>query len=72
MGKDTLEREYGVLLGVTGPILMERAFWYREMAKLLEEDGSPRAARYLRMQADRAEETVKSLAKGFENVARTK
>ncbi len=66
MKGDALEREYGILLGLTGPVLMERAFWYREMAELCRADGSTNAATYLEMQAQRAEETVKSLGRKFD------
>jgi len=63
---DELNREYGVLLGVTGPRLMERAYWFRNMAKRIEKE-APDAAAYMEMQALRAEETVDALAKGFDN-----
>jgi len=64
---DALNREYGALLGITGPILMERAFWWNSMAEMLEKEGFGQAALYLRSQAERAEEAVRSLAKAYEN-----
>jgi len=64
---DPLEREYGIILSIAGPILMERAYWMREMAQVLEDDGSPKSAQMLRMNADRAEETIKQLGKKNDN-----
>ena len=63
---DNLEREYGVLLGSSGPQYMERVFWFREMAALLEEHECPNAAQYLRRQAQRSEETVITLGRQLE------
>jgi len=59
----SLDREYGVLLGVAGPVLMDRAKTYRDMARLV---GPGRAADWLNMQADRAEHTIKTIAKEFD------
>jgi hypothetical protein len=58
----SLDREYGVLLGITGPILMDRAKTYRNMARLV---GPGKAADWLNMQADRAESTIKVIADKF-------
>lgn len=66
MAERPLEREYGVLLGGLGPQALERAHWYRLMAEMAAEEGCPKAEAYLRMQADRAEQTVRALIKEFE------
>lgn len=65
MSRDPLEREYGVILTAIGPGLMEKAYWYRQMAKLIEDtvgEASPTVG-YLRMQADRSEEAIINLAR---------
>lgn len=71
MARDPLSREYGIILAVTGPTMMEKAHWYREMAKMIRDKvhlDSP-AAGWLDMQADRAEETVVQLARKFDGQA---
>lgn len=72
MARDELAREYGVILGVTGPIMMERILCYREMARVIREKlgDDSQAAGWMEMQATRAEETIVQLARKFD--ARTK
>lgn len=60
---DPLAREYGVLLGVTGPILLSRAKAYREMAELI---GKGPAADWLEAQAQRAEDAICALGRKFD------
>jgi len=64
---DPLSREYGIILAVVGPMMMERAHWYREMADLFDKQigSGSEAASFMRMQADRADETIVSLGKKF-------
>lgn len=59
---DPLAREYDVLLGVAGPILMNRAKTYREMAELI---GKGPAADWLELQAQRAEDAIRALERKF-------
>jgi len=67
LAKDPLSREYGVLLGITGPILLERIDSYVRIAEILEAQGCRDSAGYMRMQAQRLEEVIVSLGKGLEN-----
>jgi len=60
---DPLEREYGVLLGLTAPILLQRARDYRELAEMVGAD-TP-AGLYLGSQAQRAEDAIKALGRAF-------
>ncbi len=62
MTNDPLQRDYGVLLGVTGPKLLDRADQFRRMAELL---GPGKAAAWLEAQAERAEQTIKSIGRKF-------
>lgn len=62
MSNDPLDKEYGILLGIAGPILMDRAKVYRDIAKFV---GPGMASMWLLSQADRAEATVKSIANAF-------
>lgn len=62
MERDKLQREYGVLLGVAGPILMERAEMFRKMARFL---GPGAAARFLNSQAERAEQALRTIGEKF-------
>lgn len=62
MANDPLKREYGILLGVAGPILLERAESFQKLAKFL---GPGVAARFLNSQAERAEETVRAIGRRF-------
>lgn len=59
---DPLKREYGILLGVAGPILMERAESFKKMARFL---GPGAAARFLNSQAERAEEALRAIGRKF-------
>ena len=71
MARDPLEREYGVLLGMCGPQLMERSLWYRRLADRVRPK-CPKSASYLEMQAERAENTIDALAQGLENAQSTR
>lgn len=62
MDNDPLKREYGILLGVAGPILLERAESFRKIARLL---GSGAASRYLISQAERAEEALIAIGRKY-------
>jgi len=68
MSNDQLQREYGVLLGVTGPILLSRIDAFRRIATLL---GPGKAADYMESQAVRAEHTLVSLGEKFNEQHRT-
>lgn len=67
MARDPLTREYGILLGITGPILLERIDAYNRIAGILEAQGCQNSAGYMRMQAQRLEEVIVSLGRGMEN-----
>ncbi len=69
--QDPLSREYGVLLGTSAVKLMEKAFWFRRIAKLVGEDGSKEAEIYMNAQADRAEETVIALGRKFDEQSKS-
>ena len=62
MTNDPLKREYGILLGIAGPVLLERAEAFQKMAKFL---GPGDAARFLDSQAERAEEAVRAIGRKF-------
>lgn len=68
MARDPLKREYGVMLGVTGPILLERAAMFRLVAELIRRElgDKSEAAGWMDMQAQRAEETIVNLARKFD------
>ena len=63
MSQDSLQREYGILLGVCGPILLERADAFRQLGKLLGPGG---ARMYLEAQADRAEQSIIAIGRKFD------
>jgi len=62
VANDALKSDYGVLLGLTGPILLQRAKEFREIAMLL---GPGAAATYMKSQADRAEQSIIALGAKF-------
>jgi len=59
---DPLARDYGVLLGIAGPILLDRSKSYREMAELI---GPGPAADWLELSAQRAEDAIKAMGRKF-------
>ena len=62
MSTDPLQHDYGILLGVTAPILLDRVDKFRRLAKLL---GPGSAAIWMEAQADRAEQSIVALGKKF-------
>jgi hypothetical protein len=63
---DPLKREYGVLLGVAGPILLQRADDFTRLADLV---GPGKARDYLLAQADRAYQTITTIGRRFNELA---
>lgn len=61
--KDPLAREYGILLGVCGPQMLQRVRDFQDLAEILGKD-TP-AGRYMSAQAERAKETVLALGVTF-------
>ena len=61
-----LDREVHIILGVSGPVYLERAHWLGEMAKMAEEAKCPETATYLQMQKERVLETVTEMIKACE------
>jgi hypothetical protein len=60
---NVLDKELGVLLGVAGPILLERMDQYRRIAQMVGPE-TP-AGIYMGAQAQRAEEAIGALGKCF-------
>lgn len=60
MARDPLERDYGLLLGIAGPIMIERAEAFRKMAAMVDEGP---ARDWLESQAQRCEEAVRALGR---------
>jgi len=63
MKKDQLQREYGVLLGTCGPILLDRIDKFRRLAGIV---GPGSAATWLEVQAERAEQTIRTIGRKFD------
>lgn len=63
MSNDQLQREYGILLGTCGPILLDRIDKFRRLAEVV---GPGMAADWLGAQAERAEQTIKAIGRKFD------
>ena len=63
MGLDPLEKDYGVLLALTCPTLIQRARDYRTIAEIV--GSNTLAGKYMLSQAQRAEDSIKAIGRKF-------